>query len=213
MNTRSVYRAVNKLRREPKAFCLDGRAFVRGALYAAYYRLFRRNVRVALPFLAYARVAISGPGSVFIDRGCAVHLNAFEGLTIVTLSPDADVRIGKRCNLDGLTIRCINRVEIGDRVMSANCLVQDTLFSSGAAASRHGGPPDLVLHRNVSVGGGAWLTSRTIVLAGSRIGKNSVLGLASVCLRFAVPDDHVAIGNPTSGSLSTSGVNRFFRNA
>ena len=213
MNASQFYRALNKLRKEPKAFCLDCTALVRGAFYAAFYRLFRKNVRISLPFLAYAKVTISGSGSVVIDRWCAVHLNAYEGLTIVTLFPDAEVRIGKRCNLGGLTIRCANRVEIGDRVMSANCLVQDTLFSSWTPARKHCGPPDLVSRGSVSVGGGVWLTSRTIVLGDSSIGKNSVLGLASVCLRFAIPEGRLAIGNPTASTLSTTGVNRFFRDA
>lgn len=187
----------------------DAAALVRGTIYALFYRLFRRNVRIRLPFLAHSWVRISGPGSVFIDRWCTVHFNSFEGLTIATLSADANVRIGKRCNLGGVTIRCTKHIEFEDWVLSANCLVQDSLFCTAPVPHRTGS--DLDVPREVRIKAGAWLTAQTIVLSGSAIGEGSVLSLASVCYRFLVPAGHVAFGNPASGSLPVGALARILK--
>ena len=198
----------DRVRRDPAALSADGRALVRGTCIALFYRLFHRHVRIRLPFLAYSRVRICGPGSVFIDRWCAVHHNTFEGLSIATLSREATVRIGARCNLGGMTIRCRKSIEIGGRVLSANCLVQDTLFCGTPAG--HGA--DAAVAEDVRIGDSVWVTAQTIVLGGSTIGEQCVLSLASVYYQFVVPDGHVAFGNPAFGSLAVGGLNRFLRN-
>jgi acetyltransferase-like isoleucine patch superfamily enzyme len=186
-----------------------GAALIRGTFYAVLYRVTRRNVRIRIPFLAYARVSITGPGSVVIDRRCAVHLNTFEGLTITTLAPDAHVRIGERCTIAGLTIRCRKRVEIGTRVMTANCLIQDTMFVARTAVDAP--DSDVTAPGEIRIGSGAWLTAQTIVLAGSQVGDSSVLGLSSVYFRSVVPPAHVGFGNLSYNSLSIAGLDSIRR--
>jgi len=192
----------DRLRREPAALWETGAALVRGTWYAAFFRIARRDVRIQLPFLAYAPVRITGPGSVRIGRRCTVHLTAFEGLVISTLNPTAVVRIGMRCNLGGVTVRCAKRVELGDRVMTATCLIQDQLFST----PREGHDAEIAGPNDILIGAGVWLTAQTIVLAGSRIGEASVLSLSSVYYAATVPEGHVAIGNLSYNSLSISGL-------
>ena len=85
-------------------------ALARGTFYALRFGLFSRNVRIELPFKAFAPVCIIGNGSVRIGRNCTAGLSVFKGLTIQTTSESAIVSIGENCNLEGLTIRCSNRV-------------------------------------------------------------------------------------------------------
>lgn len=199
------------LQKDPNGFYLFGKAFVKGALYVTFYRLFRRNIRIKLPFFIFCKkIKICGLGSVFIDKRCSIFGNAFDRLTIVTLSPNAQVIIGKGCDLGGVTIRCHNRVEMGDSVLSANCLIQDNLFLI-ARSSLKVNEKNLAVSPNIWIGSGVWLAGQTIVLGGSIIGNGSVLSRGGVCCNYTIPENRFATGNPVAHSLSVGSINSFLR--
>lgn len=181
-------------------------AVLRGTWYVCFYRLFRRNVTIRFPFKAFARVRIEGPGSVFVDRNCAVHLNVFKGLSIVTLSPEARVRIGARCNLGGLTIRCRTHVSIGDRTMTAVSLVQDTLFLDEEKARENRVADRFPWAAPVAIGSNVWITMQGIVLGDTRIEDDSVLATGAVCCHYRALPYTLVSGNPAKRSLPISRV-------
>jgi acetyltransferase-like isoleucine patch superfamily enzyme len=177
----------------------------RGLYYVLYFRLFRRNVRIALPFLAHTSVAITGPGRVAIGPWCSVHQNTFRGLSIATLSPDATVTLGAHCSLGGLTIRCRHSVAVGDYSRSAFCLIQDEPFWSSSAPS----PPGAKTRPSagpIQIGRNAWLGGSSIVLGGATIGDDSVVGWGSCCANGVVPAASLAVGNPAGRPLSIASV-------
>lgn len=198
---KTLSRFASKLLANPRAALETGTALLRGTWYAVFLRLTRRNVRIQVPFLAHAPVRIVGPGSVFIGRRCTVLLNTFEGLSITTLDPRASVHIAARCNLGGTTIRCASRVELGERVMTAACLIQDTMFVTATSSRLVSTAPE-----EIRIGANVWLASQTIVLGGTHVGDNSVLTLSSVYYRSKVPAGHVAFGNLSYNSLSIVGL-------
>src|SRR5690606_8269980 len=110
--------------------------FLRGSLIIFCYMQSNRRVTIRFPFFVHEGAHISGPARVSIDKFCSVYPNVFDGLNIITLSSSAEVRIGQRCSLGGLTIRCFNKVEVGDETMTANCLIQDALMIHGSASSQ-----------------------------------------------------------------------------
>ena len=171
------------------------RALVRGTFYSFFYRLFKRNVRIKLPFKAFAKVKIVGPGRVFIDANCSVSLSAFKGLAIVTVSDAADVKIGKNCSLQGLTICCRNRVAIGGETITAFSLIQDSLFVN-VDQVKSNSSKYLAEQREVAIGNNAWLGNDVIVLGGSRIGEDCVLSVGSVCKDIKINSYSLASGNP-----------------
>ncbi len=176
-------------------------AFSMGTFYILFYRMTKRNVKIGFPFLASAKVTISGPGRVEIGKNCAVFNNVFRGLTIVTFSKNATVNIGNGCALGGITIRCYNRVEIGDRAMTAVSLIQDSFFVEPGRSQindecRGPEPQAIVLGRNV------WLGADSLVLGGSTIGDDCVLSAGSCCSGINIYKDYsLIIGNPASKSL------------
>lgn len=174
-------------------------ALARGTALTFYFRLFRRNVRIRLPFLAYAPVTIAGPGKVRIGPFCSVHQNTLAGLSIVTLSPRAEVTIGSHCSLGGLTIRCREVVVIGDRSRTAYSLIQDVAFWSVLAAA-----PGARCTAPIRIGENAWLGGFSMVLGGSTIGDDSVLGWGAACCGTEVAAGTVALGNPVDRSLPIS---------
>lgn len=186
-------------------------AVCRGTWYALFFRVFRRDVVIRLPFIAYEAVTILGPGRVRIGPHCSVHPNVFRGLSIVTLSRTAEVRIGARCSLGGLTIRCRERVDIGEKTMTAASLIQDGLLFSTCEHDHRGaarptsGP--------VEIGRNAWLGGLTYVLPGTCVGEDSVLSWGAACFDIVVPPGSLASGNPVTRTIPIDRLQLFARSA
>lgn len=181
------------------------RALVRGTFYSVFYRLFKKNIRIKLPFKAFAKVRIVGPGRVFIDANCSVDLSTFKGLTIVTLSDSAVVTIGTKCNLQGLTICCRNRVEIGAQTITAISLIQDSLFvNDDEVKSKFNKYP--TEQGEVVIGDNSWISNDVIVLGGSRFGEDCVLSVGSVCKGITIKSYSLASGNPVKRGLPIENV-------
>jgi acetyltransferase-like isoleucine patch superfamily enzyme len=181
----------------------------RGTWYALFFRVFRSDVAISLPFIAYVPVRIVGPGRVRIGPYCSVHRNVQRSLTVVTLSPSAEVWIGARCSLGGLTIRCRNRVVLGERAMTAHSLVQDTvLFSDSPRGSRGSAA---AFSAPIDVGQNAWLGGYTVVLAGTTVGDDSVLAWGAACFDTVVPPASLASGSPATRTIPVGRLQEFGR--
>jgi len=105
------------------------------------------------------------------------------------------VRIGDRCNIGrGSSIVARHRIEIGDDVTTGPDLyVTDH--------NHRFDDPDTPVARQwvteapVRIGAGSWLGAGVVVLPGTTIGRNVVVGAGSV-VRGAVPDRCVVAGVP-----------------
>lgn len=168
-------------------------AVLKGVFYIVWTRLAMKNVKIKFPFLCYAKVEIFGRGKVYIDRGCSVWPNTFEHLVIHTLSPEAEVHIGKNCTLGGLTIRCLGRVDIGDNVLTAANLIQDVPIASANFCTLY---TKTIHPAAISIGNDTWLSGQAIVLTDSRVRDGSVLGMNALLFNSTVGNACLAIGNP-----------------
>ena len=164
-----------------------------GTYCIVWYRLFSKNVRIKFPFFASTKITIIGPGIVLIDRGCTTAINSIDHPTIVTLTPDSVVTIGKDCSLAGMTIRCKNRITIGDRTWLPGALIQDFLFYSDPNMHLNHSP---VKNMPITIGSNVWLAMQAAVLPGAVVGDGSVLGVQSVLYNASIDDNCFAYGNP-----------------
>lgn len=201
---------IHLLLADPWVFYSYIKALLRGCFYIAFYRVATANIVIKFPFFVYYKFKITGAGSVFIDRGCSVYANSFDGLVITTLSPNAKVVIGKGCDLGGMTIRCYNRITLGNFVMSANCLLQDTVLPVARLSDlKNSAVMNIEPVANcLSIGNKVWLAGQTIVLGNSSVGDASVLGVGSVCIDRTINNSHLAVGNPISSSISIERIER-----
>lgn len=197
-----ILKGFGKVLRAPLANLPLVRAFLRGNLYIVYYTLSKPNVKIKWPFFVYEKIRIFGPniqiaglGSVMIDRYCSVYPSQFHALSIVTLAPSAQVIIGKNCSLGGLTIRCRNRVTIGDRVMTAYVLVQDCLFVHKENVKSGSPVPSGIEGEPIEIGTNVWLGGQSCILGGSSIGNDSVVSWGSVCYQSSVGKYCLVSGN------------------
>jgi acetyltransferase-like isoleucine patch superfamily enzyme len=183
-------------------------ALLRGSLYIVYYRVFRRNIKIGFPFKAFSKVAITGPGAVKIGKNCSVYKNVFRGLTIVTYSSNSEVVIGDRCALGGLTIRCSKKVAIGDRVMTASSLIQDSFFVNQDKAMSLYFKELVPEPSEISIGNNVWLTLGSILLGGCNVGNDCVIAAGSWCFDSKINDYSLAIGNPVRKPLPIEKLQR-----
>jgi len=197
----ALLRTINKVIRHPLDALIALNALARGTGYIFYYRLLNRRVRIRFPFKAFAPVVISGPGSVFIDRGTTANYNTFKGLSLITTAPGARISIGERCNLGGVTVRCQDAVTIGDRVMAAVSLIQDFLFPTENPGKGDGRQQRPQTASPVIIGNNVWIAAQSIILSGSEIGDDCVLAAGSVCHRFKAKEYSLIIGNPARRCL------------
>jgi acetyltransferase-like isoleucine patch superfamily enzyme len=176
-------------------------ALVRGTANIFYYSIFRKNVKIGFPFLAFAKVTIVGPGTVTIDKGCHAQKNVFRGLTIVTRSVDSSVSIGAKSLLGGLTIRCHDRIELGKKTMTAVSLLQDSLFYNANEVSSQVDTNIFLRPDPVIIGSNVWLGPESIVLGGSRIGNDNVFAAGTWCFKNQIGDYCLVSGNPAKRPL------------
>ena len=190
------------LRERPARAWRYASALLRGTGYAAYFRVFRRDVRIALPLFAFGRVSIRGPGRVRIGPGCFVMTSVFRGLSIVTFSPQAQVEIGARCALGGLAIRCRERVRLGYGVRTAAALLQDSLFCDAEAAARTG--TRALEAAPIDVGANAWIGLSSAVLCAASLGDDVVVSAGAVCRGVTAAPYTLLSGNPAGRPLPIS---------
>ena len=184
------------------------KALLRGTFTVFYYRLVKPRIRIAFPFFMYETFCVSGPGKVFIEKSCSIFPNMFVGVNIVTLNRDAEVRIGKNCSLGGVTIRCHERVEIGDCLMAGHSLIQDSIFAECESALANQGIPQMRDSHSIRIGRNVWIGAQTCILGGTTIGDDSVVSLGTVCMGIGIGAYQLASGNP---SLRPVPISRLMR--
>jgi acetyltransferase-like isoleucine patch superfamily enzyme len=190
-----------KLVRNPAVGLRKFKALLRGTCCILYYRITNRNIKIFFPFYVYHRVNIRGPGKVTIGRSCFVFKNAFRGLTIITCSTNAEVTIGSRCSLSGVTIVCHRKISIGARCMFAFSLVQDALLQSLSEIECNYYKDFTSQKEDIVIGENVWVGGRCCVLQGTTIGNDTVLARGTVCIKQKIDEFQLAAGNLMVRSL------------
>ena len=123
------------------------------------------------------------------------HSGLYDG-TFFDLGPNGSVTIGSYCTLVGVILSTDGQVEIGDFAFLAHEVVIADSFAAMPHRSRVESSGGVRTETGlVSVGDGAWIGMRAILLPGARIGSNAVIGAAAV-VRSEIPENAIAVGNP-----------------
>ena len=123
---------------------------------------------------------------------------------IVTRAPGAVIDIGDRVGISGATIYARKGIHIGENTaIGGNCKILDNDFHPLDAEQRlklmqdaHGGEAtDLIPAREIHIGKNCFLGCNSIILKGTVLGDNCVVGAgAVVCGKFE--DGSMIVGNP-----------------
>jgi len=180
--------------REPGAALTFGLAMLKGHWYRVIFRLLGRRFRAGSRFRVFGRISVRGAGEVVIGDNVAIwgRVNAW------TYAPDARIVIEDDVMLSGTRFGCARSIRVGPECIVADAAIRDTDFHSTRADRRNPDAPirtaPVELLRNVWVGAGA------VLLPGTVIGENSVVGASAVCMR-SFPADKVILGNPAKVAM------------
>lgn len=93
-----------------------------------------------------------------------------------------------------LTIYCANRVKIGKNCMlGSNILITDNDHGMNAEMNSYAEQPLMV--KETVIEEGCWIAQNCSILAGSHIGKHSIIGAGSV-VKGEIPEYCIAVGMP-----------------
>ncbi len=182
-----LYRAPHLL--VPAAF-----AWLRGWWYRLKFLLQFKSFSAGKYFRVYGPLFVSGPGRVSFGDNCLIISNAIKPVCIRTLHPDAHVLLRDHAGLNGTSIQCVRRVEIGRLSNIADAYITDSPAHS-LGRDRRSQTIDDVSANPVKIGENVWISVQVVVLDGVTIGDNSVIGACSL-VRQDVPADVFAAGNP-----------------
>lgn len=180
--------------RNPGAALSFGVAVLKGYWYRAIFRLLGRRFRAGARFRVFGRLSVRGPGQVVFGDNVAIwgRVNAW------TYAPEARIVVEDDVMMSGTRFGCARLIRVGRECIVADAAIRDTDFHSTRADRRSPDAPIRVapveLARNVWVGAGA------VLLPGTSIGENSVVGASAVCMR-SFPADKVILGNPAKVAM------------
>jgi acetyltransferase-like isoleucine patch superfamily enzyme len=149
-------------------------------------------------------VLVFPPGALFGERWIEIGADTLIGQQVSVsagivpgqeLGPAVLLRIGDRCVIGrGTHIVAHQRIDIGDDVFTGP-YVYITDQNHGYADPETPVGRQWPTNSPVSIGAGSWLGAGAIVLPGTRIGRNVVVGAGSV-VRGVFPDRCVVAGVP-----------------
>lgn len=169
-------------------------AWLRGWWYRIKYFFQFKHFSAGKRFRVYGPLYVSGPGRVKIGDNCLIIANAIKPVYIRTLKHDAVVQLANHAGLNGTSIQCAHRVNIGELSNIADAYITDTTAHS-VEKNRRQETIDDVPCEAVTIGENVWVSVQVVILHGVSIGTNSVIGACSL-VREDVPENVFAAGNP-----------------
>ena len=197
-------RLAGRAMNEPGAAISYAFAVLKGYWYRAVFRLLGRRFTVGARFRVFGRLSVRGPGEVVFGDNVALwgQVNAW------TYSADARIVAEDNVMMSGTRFACASRIRIGRDAILADASIRDTDFHSTRADRRSPNAPIRVAP--VDIGPNVWVAAGAVLLPGTSIGENSVVGAAAVCMR-SFPANKVILGNPAKVAMpipSAGGVDQ-----
>ncbi|MER7890246.1 DapH/DapD/GlmU-related protein [Micromonospora sp. NPDC048909] len=134
-------------------------------------------------------------GRIRLRRGIRVHIGERTRINkLVRFAGPGEVRVGADCLLNATWIGSWTSVTIEDRCLLSDCELLDSDFHNLPPKLRHD-PATPATRAPIVVEENVWIGTHALVLKGVRIGRDSVVGAATV-VRTDVPPGVVVVGNP-----------------
>ncbi|MDQ0371058.1 acyltransferase [Catenuloplanes indicus] len=165
-----------------------------GVLVRQVFRLKRAWYRLRYPRLTLGR-DVQIRGRIRLRRGVTVVIGDRCRLNkLVRFAGPGVVRIGPDTLLNGSWVGCWTTVTVGAGSLLSDCELVDNTFHNLDPARRHAAPSPST-RAPITVGENVWIGAGALVMKGVTIGRDSVVGAATV-VRTDVPARVVVIGNP-----------------
>ena len=131
-----------------------------------------------------------------INSGFFSNLLGLYQKTIIISRYGGIINIGKNVGVSGATIYAMSKISIGNNTMiGANCKIIDNDFHPLNSNKRILNNPEDIKKREISIGNNCFIGMNTIILKGTIIGDNSIVGAGSV-VSGKFKSDSIICGNP-----------------
>jgi acetyltransferase-like isoleucine patch superfamily enzyme len=168
-----------------------------------YILLFFKNIKIGKSSMFYNRAYFCRhpESEIIIGSHCRFDSTKFKNLIgvnkrciIATLLPNAKLEIGNLNGFSGVRIGCAENISIGnDCLVGANVTITDSDWHAIDPQERHNEYAQKT--QPVKIGNNVFIGLNSIILKGSEIGDNSVIGAGSV-VSGTIPPNVIAAGNP-----------------
>lgn len=152
---------------------------------------------VGWPFIfRFKQAAISIGDDVTINSNFWSNLLGVYQRTIIVAKNKGKISIGDRVGISGATIYSWENIEIGDdTIIGVNVKIVDTDFHPINSEERISGDNSKAKCRPVKIGKNVFIGMNSLILKGTEIGDNCVIGAGSV-VSGTFPPNSVIAGNP-----------------
>ena len=177
-------------------------------MIARYIGLYLKYLAAKIKYLGKVKfkgftVLYSFPGSkIEIQDGTVFNSSPLSNLVglsqrmIIVARHGGKVSIGEECQISGSTIYAMQEITIGKRVfIGGNCKIIDNDFHPLAASQRLPQRPEDIRKQPISIGDECFIGTDSIILKGTTLGRNCVVGAGSV-VSGTWPDNSIIAGNP-----------------
>ena len=178
----------SQARRDPRRALVVLLALLRGHWYKRYYRLRGVRFRAGSNFRVLGSLKVRGPGEVIFGDNVEV-----ERATPFTYDAKARIIVGDNVLMGATRFGCKSEITIGRDCILAEASIRDTDFHSIHVNRRSETAP--IRTAPVHIAENVWVCQGAAILAGTRIGRNSVVACGSVCMR-EYPENVIIMGNP-----------------
>ena len=148
-------------------------------------------------------IPFQAPQSTLMGRGISINSSSLSNLvglfqrTIIVARHGGRIDIGEGTGISGSTIYAMQHIEIGKNVLiGGNCKIIDNDFHPLSAEKRI--PQQRIediKKAPIHIGDGCFIGANSIILKGTTLGKNCVVGAGSV-VHGTFPDECIIGGNP-----------------
>jgi bifunctional N-acetylglucosamine-1-phosphate-uridyltransferase/glucosamine-1-phosphate-acetyltransferase GlmU-like protein len=146
-----------------------------------------------------------GAGSELRSSRRSNVLGVSHPVVLATMTKDARIEVGERCGLSGTTLCAAESIAIGaDCLFGADTLVTDNDHHALVADLRLSKSMAGVGVEPIKIGSRVFIGARAIILKGTSIGDDAIVGAGSV-VAGDVPAKAIVIGNPARVVGSTEG--------
>jgi len=143
--------------------------------------------------IAGSILTVEGKGAIKIGNDCHFANYYSAPNDIVSRGNAGFITIGNQCYFNGTTMLSESSIELEKLCMVSDAIIMDT--DAHSIEIDRWDPKAITKTKLIYIGENAWIGSKSAVLKGVTIGKNSVVGLGTI-VRQKVPENVVVIGNP-----------------
>lgn len=170
---------LNKARKQPY-FILPGLySLLNGYLHRLLFIIMRKHIHIGKGFRVYGRFRVIGPGNLSIGNYCMFDSRLLGDVVFYLDTPNATVNIGHQVTMHGTKLQCYQKITIDDWCSLADAYITDSQ-GHHLSIDRRKVDSATVPTSTVTIQKNVWVSTKVVILHGTLIGENSVIGACSL---------------------------------